>query len=255
MTAIKKIIIALSVAIPALASAWTVPDETLHYAVRFKWGFIDANVGIATVATRNIPGEKFFEATLSGKSVNLLGHYYAASDTIVGSIMPAEIQPVDHETIATEQGQFAIETITSDTSGPSSHGPVIERLPDRKVIRSRVSDYGSGLTIDLLSVFYYMRQVNYADYNPGQSFTIDLSNASQMENLNITYVGKDSAGVNGTSAETYHITLTFSAQDSSACDSIEAWISTDETRTPLVIDGSLSIGHMECRFINADINS
>ena len=36
-----------------LMSAWTVPDESLNYGVRFKWGFIDANVGIATLTTHN----------------------------------------------------------------------------------------------------------------------------------------------------------------------------------------------------------
>ena len=57
-----------------LMSAWTVPDESLNYGVRFKWGFIDANVGIATLTTHNDIAGNTFTATLSGKSVDLLGH-------------------------------------------------------------------------------------------------------------------------------------------------------------------------------------
>ncbi len=237
-------------ALPSIAKAWTVPDETLNYSVRFKWGFIDANVGIATLTTYNIPGENRFTATLTGKSIDLFGHYYAASDTITGSIMSGPLQPVNTETLGEERGQFAIETITYNSDGPSKDGPVIEHIPDGKVIRSRVSNYGSGLTIDLLSVFYYMRQINYANYTPGQTFRINLTNGTQVENLNITYVGKDPANMGSTVEDAFHITLTFTAQNSSACDSMDVWISTDDARQPLIINGSMSVGRMECRLIN-----
>ena len=180
---IKKammLIILLACGISA-ALAWRVPDETLHYSVRFKWGLIDANVGVAKLSTYNIPGEDCFIATLSGKSVDLMGHYYAANDTIVGSIMGGPIDWANEtENISREHGEFAIETITGDAAGPSPKGEVTERLPDGKAIRSRVSTYGSGLTIDLLSVFYYMRQINYADYRAGQTFHINVTNGRQV---------------------------------------------------------------------------
>lgn len=237
---------------PLMLTAWTLPNETLHYSVRFKWGLIDANVGIASISTYNIPGEQRFIATLSGKSVDLLGHYYAASDTIIGSIMSDRLTTADNEHIYKENGQFAIETITYNTQGPSKEGNVVEHLPDGQVIRSRTSNYGSGLTIDLLSVFYYMRQINYADYSPGQTFRINLSNGIEIENLNITYEGKETVESCGNPAESFHITLTFSSPATSKVDSMNVWIATDDARTPLIVNGSLSVGHMECRFINAE---
>ncbi len=97
-----------------LMSAWTVPDESLNYGVRFKWGFIDANVGIATLTTHNDIAGNTFTATLSGKSVDLLGHYYEAVDTITGSIMSENITSNNNESLYHESGRFAIETITYD---------------------------------------------------------------------------------------------------------------------------------------------
>lgn len=238
--------------IPLMTFAWAIPDETLHYSVRFKWGLIDANVGIAKITTCNDIAAGRFTATLSGKSVDLLGHYYEASDTISGSIMANGIAGRADETIYDEAGQFAIETITYNAEGPSKEGPVVQHLPNGKVIRSRVSNYGSGLTIDLLAVFYYMRQIDYGQHNPGQAFRINLSNGSQIESLAISYLGTDNIQINGESHETYHIALTFSSEGSSKCDNMNVWISTDDSRIPMLVNGSLSVGHMECRYVNSD---
>lgn len=246
---LSAILILLNTCIWFNASAWTVPDETLHYSVRFRWGLIDANVGVAKLSTYNIPGSGKFIATLSGKSIDLLGHYYAADDTIVGSIMSDSMQLNSTQRISSEHGEFAIETITGNAGGNSSDGPVTEQLPDGKVLRSRVSQYGSGLTIDLLSVFYYIRQINYSDYNPGQTFHINLTNGTQVEALDITYTGREDLGENG---EAWHIALTFTARDTGKSDNMEVWISTDSKRIPLIVNGSLSVGHMECHFLDED---
>lgn len=240
----------LALLIPLLASAWIVPDETLHYSVRFKWGLIDANVGIARITTCNDTQAGRFTATLSGKSVDLLGHYYEAGDTITGSIMSNGISRCENENIYGEKGRFAIETITYNAEGPSSQGPVTEHLPNGKVVRSRVSNYGSGLTLDLLAVFYYMRQINYGDYSAGQSFRINISNGSQVEHLDISYIGTEDIEAGGATRSTYHISLTFSAQGSGQSDNMNVWISADNNRVPLLINGSLSVGHIECRYVD-----
>ncbi len=230
-------------------SAWNVPDETLHYSVRFKWGLIDANVGVAKLQTYNIPSTGKFIATLSGKSVDLLGHYYAANDTIVGSIMSDAVKLDSTQQIDREHGEFAIETVTGTAAYEPKIGSEIEQLPDGKYLHSRVSNYGSGLTIDLLGVFYYMRQIDYGDYNNGQKFHIDITNGGEVEALDITYTGKEDLGQLG---EAYHISLTFTAQSTGQSDSMQVWISTDAERTPLIINGSLSVGHIECHFLDSD---
>lgn len=238
----------LSLASASAAEAWEIPDETLHYSVRFKWGLIDANVGIATVATRNIPGSDSFMATLSGKSIDLFGHYYEVSDVITGTIILHPDQSTNTAELTGQHGEFSIETITGDTSGPSDNGPVTAQLPDGKAIRTRESSYASGLSTDLLSVFYYMRQIDYASATPGASFNIRLNVGSQIDNLIITYTGPDQITANGESQQCHHISLSFTVGNKS--DLMEVWIADDEARTPLLINGSLSVGHIECNLVD-----
>lgn len=233
----------------ATALAWNVPDESLRYNVRYKWGFINANAGVATLTTRNIPGENRFVATLTGESVDLLGHYYAAGDTISGTIMADTMQPVYNQQLTSENGEFAIQTVTYDTTGPSSMGEVVKTLPGGKVLRSRVSHYGGGLTLDLLSVFYYIRQIDYQNMQPGQSVTVNIFSGTNPETLKVTYQGTGNVVSGGVPCPTYNISLTFSTSDGGGSDSMTASISTDDSRIPLVVDGSLKFGHLECTYL------
>lgn len=250
----KKIFMMIGAAVASMAmtaGAWTVPDETLHYSVNFKWGLIDANAGIATLTTENVAGTNSFRATLTGKSVDLLGHYYAVGDTMVGSIMADTMQPIYTQHLSREAGVFSIETVTYDTSGDSSLGNVVKELPDGKVVRSRVSHYGGGLTLDLLAVFYYIRQIDYENMTPGENVRVNIFSGKNSETLTVTYDGRNEMEFDGASRQVYDISLTFSAENGGTVntDRMRVSISADNDRVPLLIDGSLKIGHLVCRYV------
>ena len=252
----KKIFMVIGAAVASMAvaaNAWTVPDETLRYSVNFKWGLIDANAGIATLETENLPGSDQFEATLTGKSVDLLGHYYAVGDTMVGTMMSDTMQPVYTQHLSHESGEFSIETVTYDTSGDTALGNVVKELPDGKVVRSRVSHYGGGLTLDLLAVFYYIRQIEYEDMTPGEYVTVNIFSGKNPETLTVTYEGKNDMDFDGASRPVYDISLTFTAVNGGEAnaDHMRVSISADAGRVPLYIDGSLKIGHLICRYVGA----
>lgn len=250
----KKLgIIALSLMCVAAAGAWTVPDETLHYGVRYKWGLIDAHAGVAKLTTVNDRAAGTFTATLSGKSIDLLGHYYAATDTMTGTIMANDYRPVYTEHITREAGEFTIETITYDHSGDSSDGNIVKTLPGGKVLRSRVSHYAGGLTLDLLAVFYYIRQIPYDDMQPGETVKVNIFAGKTPETLEVTYNGRQTRPVQGEEMATFSIALEFSTQTpTEATDKMKIWISDDARRVPVQINGSLKIGHIECSLLGEE---
>ena len=251
----KKLFMALALFIGGFCasaqSTVTVPDESLHYAVHFKWGFINAYMGIATVATLNQPDGTFL-ASLSGKSVDVFGHYYGVSDRIQASVLPSSFSMDASEQIQSEHGEFDIQTITGHASGASSDGPVVAHLDNGKVLRERISNYGSGLTIDLLGVFYYIRQINYADFNAGQRFHINLNGGNEVAYLDISYLGRGSVEAGGENyPDAFHISLSFSSSVSSKVDTMNIWIANDSSRTPVLIDASLSVGRMVCTYLSS----
>lgn len=247
----KKLLITIALlwSVTFVTWGWTVPDQRLSYNVSFKWGMIDANMGVANIATFNIPGENRFLAHLSGESVKILTHRYVAEASIKGTLIAGELSPgVNCVTICNEKGMFAIETITKDIEGPSKLGPVTNRLSNGEVVRSRVSNYGSGLTLDLLGVYYYIRQIDYSKSTPGQKYHFCISNGSQSNLLDVEYLGKEDLDDYG---ETFHISFSFTSRSSGKADTMQAWISTSDSRIPLVINGSLSIGHITCRYLDS----
>lgn len=254
MKKIFALLCAASMLAPMSVKAWNVPNESLHYAVNFRWGFIDANAGIATLTTVSDAANNQFTATLTGKSVDILGHYYAVGDTITGTMMADTMQPVYTQHLINENGTFSIETITYASNDNKSLGEVVKTLPDGKVIRSRVSHYGGGLTLDLLSVFYYVRQIDYSSMKPGDSVKVNIFSGKNPETLTIHYGGTQTVTLNGAQKEAYTVNLLFSTQAGGTTNSdvMNLTISTDAQRIPLTIEGSLKIGHMICKYVGDD---
>lgn len=234
---------------PAVVRAWTVPDETLKYQINYKWGFIDANAGVATVTAENLPGTGTFRATLTGRSVELLGHEYVGGDTIVGTLMADTVRSVMTQHLSYSAGDFEIETITYP-QGSAKDGEIVKRLPDGKVVRSRISHYGGGLTVDLLGVYYYMRQIDYSQMQPGQSVTVNVFSGKSPETLAVTYNGKVMADSCGMQTEVFNVSLDFSTPaPGNSSDHLEAWISTGSDRVPVRVTGTLKFGKMDCRLL------
>lgn len=243
----------IMLSVPAVLRAWTVPDETLRYEVRFKWGFIDANAGVAELSTYNIPGTNQFRATLTGKSVDLLGHYYAAGDTIIGTLMSDTVQSVYTEHLSKSAGEFAIQTITYPGAGNNGEGCVVKTLPGGRVLRERISHYGGGVTVDLLGVFYYIRQLDYSKMPPGQMVRVNIFSGTDAETLQVHYKGTAAADCCGASVAAYNVSLTFSNNSgNSAPSQMDVLISTDDSRIPISVTGSLKVGHIYARFIGDD---
>ena len=237
--------------LPVEMKAWTVPQETLEYEVHYKWGLINANAGVATIKTEPVPGTNLFRATLTGKSVNLLGHYYEAGDVLTGTMLADSFRPVYNERITQESGEFTIETVCYDHSGGTASGESFKTLPDGTTVKSRVSHYGGGLTLDLLAVFYYMRQVDYQAMQPGQTVTDIVFAGSSPEVLTIVYNGQETMEYQGQQRQVYRVSMSFTARNGGAgtSDSMSAVISANDSRIPLIVDGKLKFGHLHCSFI------
>lgn len=251
----RRFILAAAAAValaPLAARAWTVPDETLQYQINYKWGFIDANAGVATVTAENVPGTGTFRATLTGRSVQLLGHEYVGGDTIVGTLMSDTVRSVMTQRLSYSAGEFEIETITYP-DGSAKDGEIVRRLPDGKVVRSRISHYGGGLTVDLLGVYYYMRQIDYTQMTPGQSVRVNVFSGKSPETLDVTYNGKVMADSCGCQVETFSVSLDFSTPPpGNSSDHLEAWISTGADRVPVRVVGTLKFGRMDCRLMSVE---
>lgn len=232
-----------------------VEDETLTYGVMFKWGFIEKEAGIIRLQTDVNEAEGYFTSVMTGASTSIADKIYTVRDTLSGKIMLESMEPVYYEKIAHEGGEFRRDQINyvRDEFGNVSAQTLLEKI-DKKGNQTTGEKLhtATGITLDMLSAFYYMRHLVYPNMQVGESVVFNIFSARKKELLKITYLGKQdlNTGKNGTPVSTYHISFTFTYdadKKEQSSDPIEAWMAEDEHRTPLQVVGKLPVGKIRCR--------
>lgn len=215
----------------------------------YKWGLINKQAGSVTIDTRS-SGDGFFTSELTGRSASWADHLYSVRDTLRGRIDARTYEPVFYEKIAREDGDYKHDHITYQRHGKEVTGQchrIQRRKKDTKDTEIHTTLHASGMTVDILSAFYYMRHLDYAKMQPGESVRATIFSGKKKETLRITYHGLQSIELGRKAVETYYITFTFTGDEGKkSSDDMFAWISTDSRRVPLKMKGNLPIGSIQC---------
>ena len=105
-----------------------------------------------------------------------------------------------------------------------------------------------GMTVDMLSSFFYLRTLDFENMKNGQNTTVNIFSGSKKERLTITYLGKQKVKLNGTSLQTYHINFTFTRRGKQSSDPIDGWITADSRRIPVKVEGQLPVGKVRALY-------
>ena len=105
-----------------------------------------------------------------------------------------------------------------------------------------------GMTVDMLSSFFYLRTLDFPNMKKGQSVTVNIFSGSKKEKLKITYMGTQIISLNGGKFPTYYINFTFTRKGVESSAPISGWISTDGQRIPLKVEGSLPVGKVRALY-------
>lgn len=233
------------------APAYEPTVEHLKYRVMYKWGLINKQAGSVTLSTHDF-NDGYFKSTLIGRSATWADKFFSVRDTLMGTIMADRLEPVYYEKIAREGGDFKRDVITYDRSTPTVTGDCQrwrQKKKSTEVIHSTVSITGTGVTLDMLSAFYYMRHIDYHSMKIGQDVTTNIFSGQKKEILKITYKGTRTIEVAGKNYNSYYISFSFTGDNGKkSSDDIFAWISTDSNRIPLMLLGNLTIGSIRCYY-------
>ncbi|MBD5332056.1 MAG: DUF3108 domain-containing protein [Bacteroides sp.] len=224
--------------------------ETLNYKVMFKWGIVQKQAGRATLQLKQ-QGNTFI-ATLFARSEPWADRFYSLRDTLTSTMSVSDIMPVRYERIAHEDGKYARDVITMTRQGNSVNGKSVRyrrRKDTDPVSSTTISLQAEGPTVDLVSVFYYLRTIDFSTLADGHSHTINIFSGKRKELLTITYHGREELTLDGTKYPTYRLSFTFTDEKSSkTSDDIDTWIWANDTRIPLKLEGKLKVGKIRCLY-------
>lgn len=241
LTGLLTVIATLLDITPALAAS-----ETLHYVITYKWGLINKEAGDATLTMQTSGTES--SLTLTARTRPWADKVFAVRDTLLSIADSHTLQPLRYVKSAHEGGRFSRDEIIFSRKGNHVEGEARRLRVGKKGERSENSLRlkAEGATFDMLSVFYYLRRLDYAALGKGMAETVNIFSGKQTERLTIRCEGKTRLKLrDGTYREAWHIRFRFTGGGGrKSSDDIDAWISTDPRHIPLQLIGNLPIGQV-----------
>lgn len=243
-------VMSLSANLSAVAAK---PVESLNYRVMFKWGLVNKQAGTVNLSTFSKNGGSRFEAILTAKSAKWADHFYEVRDTLKGEMNASTVEPSFYEKISHEGGHFKHDRLTYTRSGSHVKADchrIDQPKPGKPAEESSITLEAEGLTLDMLSSFYYMRRIDYESMKPGETKVLTVFSGTKKETLTISYDGVDDVEIDGEKMPAYRIKFRFTGKGGKkTSDDMYAWISTGEGGIPLKLVGKLPVGQVQCYYI------
>lgn len=235
------------ISVSALSAGFS--NETLHYVISYKWGMIHKDAGDATLSLTNKGG--LYDIRLTAKTKPWADKIFTVRDTLTAKVAAAGLKPKSYEKISHEGGKYGKDVITYSYSGNNVTGQCT-RYRDKKgkVSTSRKTLTGSGDVFDMLSVFYYLRSLDYARLPQGKSVKATIFSGSKTETITIRNLGIETIELrNKKKASAYHIKFNFTTDGKKkSSDDMDTWISTSSAHIPLLLIGKLPVGQVKCYY-------
>lgn len=244
MKHLRIIIAAIAATTVIVSSAWTLPKERLTYDIMYKWGLINKKAGNVSITTSDITHDRF-KAQLVATSASWADKFYMVRDTLRGHINPQNFLPSYYERVAHEGSHFSHDILhyTRNAKEVSADAKLWRKKKNEEMWTDNRTHHAQGTTLDMLSAFYYMRQLDYASMQPGSAVKLNIFSGKKKEYLTIHYRGLDQVKIGKVKYPAYHITFTFTQEGGKvSSDNMDAWISTADHRIPLLMEGKLPVG-------------
>lgn len=225
-------------------------DETLHYVISYKWGMVHKDAGEATLSLRNHGNE--YKVMLSARTKPWADKFYSVRDTLAGAIRKKDFMPLSYDKITHEKGKYARDEIKYSKTGDTTTGYVTRFKLSKKgqATSSEKTLTANGPVYDMLSVFYYLRRLDYSALDKNRIYTATVFSGSKKEKISIRSLGREKITLrNKKTCEAYHIKFNFTQEGGKkSSDDIDTWISTEPDHIPLYLVGKLPIGQVRAYF-------
>ncbi len=235
----------LAMLLPGKASAANFKDETLRYVITYKWGLVQKEAGEATLSLRGSGNN--YRLTLTAKTKPWADKVFKVRDTLLSSVDKNNFRPISYSKISHEGKSYGRDDIKYTWSGNKATASVTRTSRDDKKKTSSVSHKSfsaTGSAYDMLSVFYFLRTINYSELENGKAVETSIFSGSKVERLTIRFAGREKLKMrNGTTRDAIKIKFRFTTEGrKKSSDDIEAWLSADSSHIPLQLIGKLPLG-------------
>ncbi len=218
-------------------------NETLNYIISYKWGFIqkDAAKASLTLTART----NSYEIQLAASTLPWADKIFCVRDTLQSWISKQTLKPIKYIKTTHENGKYNRDVLTFSYNGNTVTGTCDRTKITNGVKKSSVyKSTVKGNTYDMLSIFYYIRSLNFESMTPNQTIKVNILSGSSPEIVTIKNLGVNTAQMpSGKKYQCYHIQFTFTTDSGQSVSApMDTWITTDAQHIPVMLIGTLPIG-------------
>jgi hypothetical protein len=227
-------------------------EETWNYIVRYKYGLVVMKAGNAhyrlnTLIYNNQPAVK---SSLYFKTNSFFDKIFFIRDTLKAYASLPDYEPLYHTRSVNEgHTHFTEETGTRKFGEDYTEWQIKQIRKGEVRIDTILSVYNQGY--DLLNIFLYVRQLDYASLRSGDSRKITTVLGNKKTNLIIRYAGPTTVERSDKRIQNAFFLSADIADEvfSEAKNAMEIWISDDEYHIPLRMKAKLKIGAAEAELM------
>lgn len=246
----KRFFAIISLVLCFILSVSASETEKLKYVVTYKWGLIQKDAGDVEITKK--PQGNGYELKLVASTKPWADKIYKLRDTLVSITEQEHYKPIHYTYIAHEKNKYRKDDIKFSYSGNMVKGQSQKYKENKKgeVEHTSHNLEGTFPAYDMLSVYFFLRDIDYASLKPGESVKATIFSGSKEEFLDVQCQGKEMVELRDKSThEAWHITFKFTQKGGTkSSDDINCWISTKAPHIPLLIIGNLPIGQVRVNY-------
>ena len=237
----KRTILLLAVGslMSLMSHAVNYTNEMLNYQIVFSWGMVWKHAGDATLSIKKT--STGYQAQLTGKTRSWADKVYPVRDTLKCTLN-SKLQPLRYEKLTHDYARDLVE-YSYNYSHTSAKCTRFRKSGDTTTQLSAMCQ-----AYDMLSVFYMLRDLDFAVLTASKPFTTVIFSGKEKEYLTIRYKGVEKVKMrDGSKREAHHVVFKFTQKGGkTSSDDLDAWLSTDEAHVPLLLQGALPVGKVKC---------
>ena len=226
-------------------------NETLNFEVQYKWGLIQKVAGDVEISKH--PKNDGYELKLIASTRPWADRIYKVRDTLMTQTKKEKYKPIRYKSVTHEKDKHQIDEINYSYSGNNvvGHAKRHKVSKNGEISEKEVDLEAEGAVYDMMSVYFFLRDINYEKMKPEDSVKATIFSGDKSEQLTVRCLGKETIKLKDkTEAETWHVQFKFTTKGGKkSSDDINCWITTDPDHIPLLIVGSLPIGQIRVNLV------
>lgn len=223
-----------------------VDGESLTYVVTYKWAAINTDVGEAVTNLSYSDG--MFHSVITGKTYKFYDIIFKVREHFESKFYENPIRP-HYFYRNTLEGKYRIKNTFHFDNDTNLIRATIQKY-DRPPVDSLLT--GSGSTMDIPSLFYKVRTIDFDSIPIGEQQPISFAIDDDVYNFYYIYKGKEVKKVKGLGTVN---TLKFAVRLVAGSvftgkDDMTVWVTDDQNKVPVLFESPILVGKVQGRLIS-----